>query len=72
MLFSQAFPISEVEIDEEDSEEKARTRLQWTRFLEEFPNYELLTVHSVAQFLAELVEWTENARSSIHFVATVI
>ena len=72
MLFSQAFPISEVEIDEEDSEEKARIRLQRTRFLEEFPNYELLTMHSVALFLAELVEWTENTRPSIHFVAAVI
>lgn len=76
MLFSHAFPISEHEIDEDDPNEQTRICLERTRFLEEFPNYELLAMHSVALFLIELVRWTENVGglsscSPIHFVAAV-
>jgi hypothetical protein len=70
MLFSEAFPVSEDELNGEDPD----VILERKRFLEEFPNYELLAVHSVALFLAELVGWVYRVStrcSSLRFVAIV-
>lgn len=64
MLFSQAFPLSEDEINEEDPDAMAIKRLERKRLLEEFPNYELLAMRSVSLFLAELVEWTDTVGGS--------
>jgi hypothetical protein len=76
MFFSEAFPVSEDEFYEEDPDAKAPIRLERKRLLEEFPNHELLAVHSVALFLAELVEWADTTEilgscQLIHFVTVV-
>lgn len=73
MLLSQAYPLSEDELNEDSDPVVSETaRLERKRLLEEFPNYELSAMHSVAQFLAELVEWAGNSCchpcSSSHFI----
>jgi hypothetical protein len=72
MLLSEACPASGGEIDEEYADAKAAIRLERKRFLEEFPNHELLVLHSITLFLAELMEWLGIAGmfvvgQSIHF-----
>jgi hypothetical protein len=74
MLLSQAFPLSEDDFNEEDPDASATRGLERKRLLEEFPNYELLAMRSVALFLAELLEWANSTQlshlsSSFNFVA---
>jgi len=66
MLISRALPLHEDEVTEDgvDTEEIYKIRLERGQFLEEFPDYELLAVHSVAVFLTELVEWAAVAGGS--------
>jgi hypothetical protein len=66
MLLCGAFPLSEAEVMEIDDHDQAviESRLKRKQLLEEFPNYELLAVHSVSLFLVELFDWTEVAEGT--------
>ncbi|RDB17923.1 hypothetical protein Hypma_000688 [Hypsizygus marmoreus] len=68
ILFSKAFPVEEIEdIDfdnDVDDEEIEHTRLKRKQLLSEFGNYDLLAIHSAAEFLMEIAQWAAIAENA--------